>query len=233
MRTLRIGTRRSALALAQAEEVRAALALAGTDAELVPMATTGDEGIPVTIPADGLKGLWIDAILEALRDGRIDLAVHSAKDLPAEDDEDLPIVAVPPRADPRDVLILRDAGAQLTAGMVVGTSSLRRRAQVLARYPGVTVAGLRGNVDTRLRKLADGEVDAAIVAAAGLARLGVSPEGATPIGVDVMLPAPGQGALAVQCRADARDVWAALLVLDHRPSRLAVGARSPSVPSRR
>jgi hydroxymethylbilane synthase len=224
VRTLRIGTRRSALALAQAEEVRAALAKAGTDAELVPLTTTGDEGVPATMPADSLKGLWIDAILEALRDGTIDLAVHSAKDLPAEDDDELPIAAVPLRADPRDVLITREPGARLAPGMVVGTSSIRRRAQILNRNPGVTVAALRGNVDTRLRKLAEGEVDAAVLAAAGLERLGLAPEGAKPIPVGAMLPAPGQGALAVQTRADARDVRAAVSALDHRPSRLSLAS---------
>ena len=223
MRTLRIGTRRSALALAQAELIRGALAAGGVDAEIVPLSTTGDEGVPAEVPAEGLKGLWIDAILEALRDGALDLAVHSAKDLPAEDADDLPIAAVPQRADPRDVLITREPGG-LQPGMLVGTSSLRRRAQLLAAHPGVTVTTLRGNVDTRLRKLADGEVDAAVLAAAGLARLELEPPNASPIGVDEMLPAPGQGALAVQCRADARDVRAALAALDHRPSRLALEA---------
>jgi hydroxymethylbilane synthase len=222
VRTLRIGTRRSALALAQAEEVRAALAAAGTQAEVVPMATTGDEGVPATVPADGLKGLWIDAILTALRNGAIDVAVHSAKDLPAEDEDDLLIAAVPRRADPRDVVVAPGEGGRLKAGMVVGTSSIRRRAQILARHPSVSVAALRGNVETRLRKVADGEVDAAILAAAGLARLGLDLDDVAALDVRVMLPAPGQGALAVQCRADARDVRAALVPLDHRPSHLAL-----------
>jgi hydroxymethylbilane synthase len=223
VRTLRIGTRRSALALAQAETVRTGLADHGLEAELVPLSTTGDEGGPAEAGTP-LKGLWIDAILTALREGRIDVAVHSAKDLPAEDEQDLPIACVPERVDPRDVLVVLDRETGLEPGMVVGTSSIRRHAQLLARHPDITVTELRGNVETRLRKLADGEVDAAVLAAAGLARLGLELEHAVPLGVDEMLPSPGQGALAVQCRADARDVWAALLALDHRASRLALEA---------
>ena len=220
---LRIGTRRSRLAMVQAEHTQDLLRLQGVDADIVPMTTTGDEGAPAGTSAQGLKGLWIDTILDALRDGRIDVAVHSAKDMPAEDDEGLVIGAVPQRADPHDLLVLRAEG-RLTAGMVVGTSSLRRKAQLLAGYPGIGVADLRGNVETRLRKLADGDVDAAVLAAAGLARLGIEPPHATPLGLDVMIPAPGQGCLAIQCRADDREVAAVLTVLDHRPSRMALDA---------
>jgi len=223
MRVLRIGTRRSRLAMVQAEHTQDLLRLQGVDADIVPMTTTGDEGAPAGTSAQGLKGLWIDTILDALRDGRIDVAVHSAKDMPAEDDEGLVIGAVPQRADPHDLLVLRAEG-RLTAGMVVGTSSLRRKAQLLAGYPGIGVADLRGNVETRLRKLADGDVDAAVLAAAGLARLGIEPPHATPLGLDVMIPAPGQGCLAIQCRADDREVAAVLTVLDHRPSRMALDA---------
>jgi len=223
MRVLRIGTRRSRLAMVQAEHTQDLLRLQGVDADIVPMTTTGDEGAPAGTSAQGLKGLWIDTILDALRDGRIDVAVHSAKDMPAEDDEGLVIGAVPQRADPHDLLVLRAEG-RLTAGMVVGTSSLRRKAQLLAGYPGIGVADLRGNVETRLRKLADGDVDAAVLAAAGLARLGIEPPHATPLGLDVMIPAPGQGCLEIQCRADDREVAAVLTVLDHRPSRMALDA---------
>jgi hydroxymethylbilane synthase len=223
MRTLRIGTRRSRLAIVQAEHTRDLLRLQGVDAVLVPMTTTGDEGGTADASAQGLKGLWIDTILEALRDGRIDLAVHSAKDMPAEDDEGLEIGAVPEREAPHDMLLLRAEGS-LGAGMVVGTSSLRRRAQIMAAHPGIGVADLRGNVETRLRKLADGEVDAAILAAAGLSRLGIDPPHATQLGIDVMIPAPGQGCLAIQCRTDDREVLAVLMLLDHRPSRMALEA---------
>jgi hydroxymethylbilane synthase len=223
MRQLRIGTRRSRLAIAQAEEAVALLHRQGWDAELVPMTTSGDEGATADASPQGLKGLWIDSILQALRDGEIDLAVHSAKDLPAEVEEGLMIGAVPRRADPRDVLILREPG-ELQPGMVVGTASVRRRAQIQAAVPGVGVADLRGNVETRLRKLSDGEVDAAILAAAGLERLELAPANAEPLGIDRMLPAPGQGALALQCRTDDRDLRAVLSVIDHRPSSTALTA---------
>jgi hydroxymethylbilane synthase len=227
MRTLRIGTRRSPLAVAQAEEVAARLAAQDVPTELVRMSTTGDE--PEAASAEpgpiGRKGLWIDAILEALRTGEVDLAVHSAKDLPAEDDEDVAIAAVPVRADPTDVLVWRDGGdGELRDGLVVGTSSLRRRAQLLAAHPGLVVRELRGNVDTRLRKLDAGEVDAVVLAAAGLLRLGLEPANQRRLGLDEMVPAPGQGALAVQCRAAARDVRAAVLDLDDRGSRAALEA---------
>lgn len=221
MSLLRIGTRGSELAMVQAEQVRGLLAAQDVDADIVPMTTSGDEGAPATDSPSGLKGLWIDTILDALRIGEVDLAVHSAKDLPAEDEEDLVIGAVPERADPHDVLITAEPGP-LTAGMVVGTASLRRRAQIRAAFPRVRVVDLRGNVPTRLRKLSEGEVDATILAAAGLDRLGQDPPHATPLGLDVMIPAPGQGCLAVQCRAEDRTVRAALMLLEHRASRLAL-----------
>jgi hydroxymethylbilane synthase len=218
---LRIGTRRSDLALAQAGEVRLLLKEIGVEAQLVPLATTGDEGGGADASTAGLKGLWIDTIVTALRDGEIDLAVHSAKDLPAEDEHDLVIGAVPRRADPRDVIVTRAEGG-LKAGMWVGTSSLRRRSQLLAAFPGVEVAHLRGNVPTRLRKLAGGEVDAVVLAAAGLDRLRLRPKHARPLGVGTMVPAPGQGALAVQCRAADREVRAMLSTLEHRASGVAL-----------
>jgi hydroxymethylbilane synthase len=222
VKPFRIGTRRSRLALIQAEQVRALLAAIGADAEVLPMSTSGDEGAAAAGAPQGLKGLWIDSILDALEEGEIDLAVHSAKDLPAEDDDGFVIGAVPERADPFDVLITREPS--LPAGAVIGTSALRRRAQLLAAFPGLTVAELRGNVDTRLRKLADGEVDAAVLAAAGLARLGITPEHARSLPLDQMVPAPGQGCLAVQCRVDDELVRAALAAIDHAPSHTALDA---------
>jgi len=218
--TLRIGTRRSLLALAQANEVRRRLAEHGVDAELVPMSTSGDESAPSQDVPGGLKGLFVDTILDALERGTIDIAVHSAKDLPAEDEDGLVIGAVPERADPADVLVLREP--TLPSGAVIGTSSIRRRAQLLRAFPGVSVEDLRGNVDTRLRKVAEGVVDAAVLAAAGLARLGASPEHAAPLGFDVMVPAPGQGALALQAREDDFPTLTALASLDHAPSRTAL-----------
>ena len=193
----------------------------GVDAVLVPMSTTGDEGASWDASSTGLKGLWIDTILAALRDGEIDVAVHSAKDLPAEDEEDLVIGAVPKRADPRDVLVLR-GDRPLSSGMWVGTSSIRRRAQLLAAYPGIEVAHLRGNVPTRLRKLAGGEIDAVVLAAAGLMRLRLRPKNARALSVGSMVPAPGQGALAVQCRGADREVRAMLSTLEHHASGVAL-----------
>jgi hydroxymethylbilane synthase len=220
--TLRIGTRRSRLALAQATEVAEALRRTGVEAELVPMTTSGDRGAdPASDPA-GLKGLFVAEIVRALRDGAVDLAVHSAKDLPAEDHDDLVIAAVPSRASALDVLITREG--ELAAGATVGTSSVRRQAQVFRWRPDVLLKDLRGNVDTRLRKLAEGEVDGLVLAAAGLLRLGVVPEHAAPMSLAEMVPAPGQGCLAVQARADDRPTREALAPLDDPASREALVA---------
>ncbi len=222
MTTLRIATRRSALALAQAEEIAALLSANAFRSEIVPMATSGDEGATTAESPSGMKGLWVDRIVEALRTGEVDLAVHSAKDLPAEDDEGIVVAAVPERADPLDVLIGRNE--KLQPGMVVGTSSVRRRAQLLAGFPGMGVTEIRGNVDTRLRKLAEGEVDGLVLAAAGLARLGLDPPHARRLRVDEMVPAPGQGSLAVQVREEDRTTRAVISVLDHLASRRAFEA---------
>lgn len=194
----------------------------GVAAELVPMSTSGDEGVRSTEAPGGLKGLFVDTILEALDRDEIDIGVHSAKDLPADDEDGLVIAAVPRRADPADVLVLREPS--LPAGAVIGTSSLRRRAQLLRAFPGVTVDDLHGNVDTRLRKVAEGDVDAAVLAAAGLARLGAEPAHAAPLGFDVMVPAPGQGALAIQVRDDDPGTQTAVATIDHVPSHVALDA---------
>ena len=222
MTTLRIASRRSALALAQAEEVVSLLSANAFRAEVVPMSTSGDEGAAATESPTGMKGLWIDRIVDALRAGEVDLAVHSAKDLPAEDIEGVVIGAVPQRADPLDVLIGREE--RLVPGMVVGTSSVRRRAQLLAGFPGMGVTEIRGNVDTRLRKLAEGEVDGLVLAAAGLARLGVDPPNARRLRVEEMVPAPGQGALVIHVREEDRTTRAVISVLDDVPSRRALEA---------
>jgi hydroxymethylbilane synthase len=219
---LRIGTRRSRLALAQSEEVARLLAANGVETELVPMSTSGDEGAPPTSNLAGLKGLFVDAILDALENEAIDVAVHSAKDLPADEDDGFTIAAVPARENPLDVLITR--GPDLPHAARIGTSSLRRRAQILRAYPGVEVVELRGNVDTRLRKVEEGEIDAAILAVAGLRRLGVVPGHSLPLSIEEMVPAPGQGALALQTREDDDATIAALAPLDDRASHLAVDA---------
>ena len=219
---IRIGTRRSRLALAQAQETARSLEANGVQTELIEMITQGDRGAPADASPAGLKGLWVTEIVRALQDGEIDLAVHSAKDLPAEDDEGVVIAAVPVRASALDVLVTRDG--QLRPGQVVGTSSLRRQAQVFRWRPDVTLKDLRGNVDTRLRKLEQGEVDALILAAAGLLRLGIAPEHAAPMSISEMVPAPGQGCLGLQSRADDEATREILAALDHRESRLALEA---------
>ena len=219
--SLRLGTRRSPLALAQATWVAERLRTRGVEVELVGITTSGDRHTAVTGPA-GLKGMFVAEIVRALQAGEIDLAVHSAKDLPAEDEPALVLAAVPERESPLDVLVTREG--ELRPGAVVGTSSLRRQAQILRHRPDVTLKDLRGNVDTRLRRLEEGEVDAVVLAAAGLVRLGVVPEHAEPMSPAEMLPAPGQGALAVQTRADDGPTLAALAGLEHEPTRRAVTA---------
>jgi hydroxymethylbilane synthase len=201
--TLRIGTRGSALALAQARAVASALAEPG---ELVPITTAGDVD-----RGRGDKSRWVGALEAALLAGEIDLAVHSAKDVPAELAPGTAIVAAPRRADPYDVLIGEPALEHVREGARVGTSALRRRAQLLAVRPDLVVAELRGNVDTRLAKRAAGEVDVLVLAAAGLDRLGRRHEAGGTLHGDVFVPAPGQGIVAVQARAGspAADVAAA------------------------
>ena len=223
---LRIGTRASRLALAQAREVADALTALGVETELVAITTAGDRGAdPASDPA-GVKGLFVTEIVRALGGGEVDLAVHSAKDLPADseadDEQGLVIAAVPERASALDVLVTRDG--DLRPGARVWTSSIRRLAQVIRLRPDVLVQDLRGNVDTRLRKLEDGETDALILAAAGLLRLGVVPEHAAPMSLSEMVPAPGQGCLAVQARTSDGATIEVLSALDHAPSRTALEA---------
>ena len=219
---LRIGTRGSRLALAQSREVADGITASGVETELVTITTAGDRGAnPASDPA-GVKGLFVTEIVRALLDGEVDLAVHSAKDLPAVDTERVVIAGVPERASALDVLVTRDG--DLRPGARVGTSSIRRRAQVFRLRPDVIVEDLRGNVDTRLRKLGDGEVDALIIAGAGLLRLGVVPEHAAPMSLAEMVPAPGQGCLAVQARASDGATIEVLSALDHAASRTALEA---------
>jgi hydroxymethylbilane synthase len=197
---LRIGTRGSRLALAQAREVADSLGRRGMETEIVPIVTAGDRGAAASASPQGAKGLFVAEITEALLRGDVDLAVHSAKDLPSDDPEGVVVGAVPERALPYDVLVSRES--ELPEDGVVGTSSLRRQAQLRRSRPGLRLADVRGNVDTRLRKMEAGELDGLVLAAAGRARLGVSPANVTPLPVDEMVPAPGQGALAVQAREE-------------------------------
>jgi hydroxymethylbilane synthase len=236
--TLRIATRRSALARAQAFQTgRLITERTGQDFELVPMATTGDLHPDRPVTAFEVKGLFVDSLRRALLDGDCDLAVHSYKDLPTEPVPGVVIGAVPPREDPRDVLISAAGWTLLTlpATATVGTSSQRRGLQLLRARPSLQVLPLRGNLDTRLRKAAEGELDAVVVAAAGLRRLyapeaagGCGPLGlpltATPLDPDECLPAPGQGALAIECRTGDAHALATCEAVDDRIAHRAVRA---------
>jgi len=214
--SLRIATRRSALALAQARSVADALG----GGELVEVVTAGDRG---ERGAD--KSRWVAELERTLLDGEADLAVHSAKDVPAELADGLAIVAVPPRADARDALCGAESLDALGSGARVGTSSLRRSSQLRAVRDDLELVPLRGNVDTRLRRLAAGELDALVLALAGLERLGRGTEAGCALDPDRFVPAPGQGALIVQARAgDARVAAAVDGRVDDAVSRAALAA---------
>jgi hydroxymethylbilane synthase len=223
-RLLRIGTRGSALALAQAGQIADAIRAAGCPAELTVVRTTGDESMaPV---AELGVGVYTTALREALARREVDFAVHSYKDLPTAPDPRFTLAAVPVREDPRDVLVARDGLmlAQLPSGSRIGTGSPRRAAQLRALGLGLEVCGLRGNVDTRIRKVRDGELDAVVLARAGLARLGRLDEATEVLDPLQMLPAPAQGALALECRADDLDTEHRLGALDDPATRAAVTA---------
>ena len=222
MSALRLGTRRSLLATTQSGQVAAALrAASGREVELVPIRAEGDDTrIPLSAPPR--PGAFVATLRDALLAGKVDLVVHSFKDLPSAPLSGLVVAAVPQRADPRDALCGPQRLAELPIGARVGTSSPRRAAELLRRRPDLVIAPIRGNVDTRLRKVASGEVTAAVLAAAGLNRLGRLDEASEIFDPDALLPAPAQGALAVECRAG--DLVGLLAALDHRPSRLAVSA---------
>lgn len=220
-----LGTRASALARAQTERVVAQLTAAwqGLVCDVRPIDTKGDRtqasGEP--LPEIGGKGLFTAELERALRDGDIDVAVHSLKDLPAEDALGVVLGAVCARDDVRDCLVARDGLAlhELPEGAVVGTSSLRREAQLLALRPGLEVRSIRGNVDTRVRKVREGEYDAVVLAAAGVRRLGLEGAVSEWLPAEAMLPAPGQGALAVQCRDGDERVLALLAAIDDLSTR--------------
>jgi len=227
---LRLGTRRSALATAQSERVAADItARTGRAVELVPVTTYGDTSREALAQIGG-TGVFVSALRDALLAGDVDLAVHSLKDLPTADAEGILLAAIPPREDPRDVLVARDGLglAELPAGSRVGTGSPRRAAQLRALGLGLEVVAVRGNVDTRLRLVQDGEVDAVVLARAGLARLGRLDAVTEVIDPIQMLPAPGQGALAIECRSPhdpgSTEIADLLHVLDDAATRHVVTA---------
>lgn len=228
---LRIGTRGSKLALTQTGLVRDALAaahpsLAAPGAiEVVVIKTTGDAIQDRPLSEAGGKGLFVKEIEEALLSKRIDIAVHSMKDMPTAQPAGLAIAAFLPREDARDVLIAGDIKriADLKKGAIVGTSALRRRAQLLHRRPDLQIVTLRGNVDTRLAKREAGVVEATLLALAGLKRLGLGHVGA-PVPEDEMLPAVGQGAVCIECRSDDGATRALLAAINHAPTEIAVAA---------
>ena len=225
MPVVKIGTRGSTLALAQAHEVKAAIErLAATSSEIVIIKTSGDDAPLDVAPGTDVKGMFVKELEEALLDGRIDLAVHSAKDLPTELPAGLILGAILARRDPHDAVSTRAGGplAELAAGARVGASSLRRQAQVKRLRKDLEVLPIRGNVDTRLRKLDEGQYDAIILAACGLERLGLGARITQRLTSAQMLPAPGQGALAIELRADRPELAAVCAALDDARTRFAV-----------
>jgi len=224
--TIVIGTRGSKLALWQAGWVRDQLTARGHEVEIKVIKTTGDKLPNESLTQSGTKGLFIKEIEEALGAGAIDLAVHSLKDLPTEQPPGLRVAAVPSRADARDVLISSGARplAALPSGSRVGTGSLRRQSQLRALRGDLEAVPMRGNVDTRLKKLERGEYDALILAAAGLGRLGLSERVTQYFAIEEMCPAVGQGALAIETRAGDERIVEAVMPLDDPSSRQAVRA---------
>ena len=226
---MRIGTRGSALALRQSEMVQAALRGAASEHPLSVIRTSGDLNPAASLSRIGGKGLFTKEIEDALLRGEVDLAVHSLKDLPTEEVPGLAIGAMLPREDPRDALISR-AGLglmQLPSGARVGTSSLRRRSQILARRPDLGVEDLRGNVPTRVTRALEGPLDASVVAAAGLKRLGLLDRATEVIDESILLPAPGQGVIAIQIRAgDARTAEAVRVLHDPAAAAEAMAERA-------
>lgn len=227
MKSLRIGTRGSALALWQAERVRSLLTQRGIWAEPVVIRTSGDEGSPVPAARsdESIKGLFTKELEEALLDGRIDLAIHSLKDVSAVLPGGLTLAAFPEREDPRDALVSRYGQGldALPRGATVGTASLRRSAALLSLRPDLRIVPLRGNVPTRLARVDRGDLDAAILALAGLKRLGLQ-RSAVPLDPADFVPAPGQGTLAIETRSDDGDTVATVALLDDPAIRIAAEA---------
>jgi hydroxymethylbilane synthase len=228
MPRLRIGTRGSPLALAQARETRDRLAaahgLAPADLEIVTITTTGDRIRDRPLAEIGGKGLFTKEIEEALTAGAIDLAVHSMKDMPAQLPKGLTIAALLPREDARDAFIspVAQSLASLPQGAVIGSSSVRRTAQVLRMRPDVKTVQFRGNVETRLRKLAEGVAQATFLACAGLNRLGLADKITAPVPVEIMLPAVAQGAIGIEIRQHDEKTRALIAAINHRDTEIAV-----------
>ncbi|MFT6920070.1 MAG: hydroxymethylbilane synthase [Cognaticolwellia sp.] len=226
--TVRIATRKSALALWQAEYVKAKLEHfhPGIQVELVPMTTKGDILLDTPLAKVGGKGLFVKELEVAILEDRADIAVHSMKDVPVEFPEGLGLEIICPREDPRDAFVSNtiDSLADLPQGAIVGTSSLRRQCQINALRPDLTIRDLRGNVNTRLKKLDNGEYDAIILAAAGLIRLEMPERIREYIAPEVMLPANGQGAVGIECRIDDATIKALLAPLGCEETRLRVVA---------
>jgi len=221
-RVLRVGTRASLLARTQTDSVASAL---GRQVEIVPIVTDGDRSAAAVAELGG-TGVFVSALRTALLDGQIDVAVHSYKDLPTAPAEGITIAAIPRREDPRDALVARDGLVlgELPPGSRIGTGSPRRAAQLRALGLGLEVVPVRGNVDTRLGRVASGEVDGVVLALAGLRRLGRDDEVTEILDPIQVLPAPAQGALAVECRISDEQTLAALAALDDLESRAAVAA---------
>ncbi len=221
-----IATRQSLLALWQSRHVQALLTRRYPElrVELLPLTTRGDRILDRPLAAIGGKGLFLKELEQALLAGRADLAVHSMKDIPVEMDPRLTIAAVLERADPADALVCPryPSLAALPAGASVGTSSARRRVQLRAARPDLEILDLRGNVDTRLKRLDQGDFDAIVLAAAGLERLGFAGRITQRLALPAWLPAPAQGAIAIQCRADHQIIQERLAAFDHAPTRTAV-----------
>jgi hydroxymethylbilane synthase len=219
---LRLGTRGSRLALVQTGQVADALRARGVEIEIVVIRTSGDRLADVALADFGGKALFVREIEEALLDGRVDAGVHSLKDMPAVLPAGLSLAAYPLREDPRDVLLTRSGGGldELPRGARVATSSLRRGALLLARRSDLSITPIRGNVDTRLRKLDEGLYDGLVMARAGLERLGLKPEHAHPLPVEEFLPAVGQGILGVEARTADGEALEALSGVDHAGTRI-------------
>jgi hydroxymethylbilane synthase len=225
-KTIVIGSRGSPLALWQANWVKDRLVSLGHEAHIEIIRTTGDKFADVPLASSGTKGVFIKEIEEALLEGRIDLAVHSLKDLPIEQPAGLTIAAVPKREDSHDVLVTRDGRrlGELPSGARLGTGSLRRQSQLLALRRDLKVIPVRGNVDTRLKKLDRGDYDALILAAAGLVRLGLSDRITSRFSEDEICPAVGQGALAIEAREDLAGAAEIVHNLNHEPTFCATRA---------
>lgn len=228
IREIRIATRKSALALWQAEYVKACLEQAhpGLLVSLVPMVSRGDKLLDAPLAKIGGKGLFVKELETALLENEADIAVHSMKDVPMDFPEGLGLFCICEREDPRDAFVSNTFASldELPAGSVVGTSSLRRQAQLLALRPDLKIHFLRGNVNTRLAKLDAGEYDAIILAAAGLIRLGFGSRIRASISVEASLPAGGQGAVGIECRSADAEIHALLAPLHHRETALRVTA---------